>query len=164
MARTTPARSNDSAALVPQLAPRHWIGVVSREHVLRGVAGGFIQLNHGKKAPLQRFHRGDRIAMYSPRTSYPDGAPLQAFTALGTVRSGEVYQVEMSDDFKPYRVDVRFADAREAPIAPLIQSLSFIRSKQHWGAAFRFGYLKVPADDFERIASAMGVESMGDHS
>jgi hypothetical protein len=35
-------------------SPRHWIGVVSRQHVLRGVAGGFAQLGHGTAAPLRR--------------------------------------------------------------------------------------------------------------
>jgi hypothetical protein len=135
-----------------------WIGVVSREHVQRGVAGGFIQLNHGKKAPVQQLRAGDRIAMYSPRTAYPDGAPLQCFTAIGVVTSGELYQVEMAPDFHPWRVDVEFAACREAPIQPLIERLSFIRSKTHWGAAFRFGHLKVPADDFARIASAMRVD------
>ena len=138
-------------------AAQFWIGVVSREHVLRGVAGGFIQLNHGKKAPLQRLRAGDGIAMYSPRTTYPDGEPLQCFTAIGTVVTGEVYQVDMSEDFKPYRVDVRFHQAAEAPIRPLVESLSFIKSKTHWGAAFRFGYVKVPPSDFASLAEAMGV-------
>ena len=142
-----------------QSAPRQgWVGVVSREHVLRGVAGSFIQLNHGKKAPLQKLHAGDRVVIYSPRTAYPDGAPLQCFTAIGVVRTGEVYQVEMTPDFHPYRVDVDFAACREAPIKPLIERLSFIKSKTHWGAAFRFGYLKVPAEDFALIASTMKVE------
>ena len=31
---------------------RYWIGVACREHVGRGVAGGFAQLCHGKAAPL----------------------------------------------------------------------------------------------------------------
>lgn len=151
--------SRRHSGLLHQQAPRQgWVGVVSREHVLRGVAGSFIQLNHGKKAPLQKLHAGDRVVIYSPRTAYPDGAPLQCFTAIGVVRSGEVYQVEMAPDFKPYRVDVDFADCREAPIQPLIERLSFIKSKTHWGAAFRFGYLKVPAEDFALIASAMKVE------
>jgi len=144
---------------MPSTSRQFWIGVVSRDHVLRGVEGGFIQLNHGKKAPLQRLHAGDGLAMYSPRTSYPDGEPLQRFTAIGAVTTGEVYQVEMSRDFKPYRVDVRFLKAEEAPIKPLVEHLSFIRSKTHWGAAFRFGYIKVPAEDFALIAMAMGVES-----
>lgn len=133
----------------------HWIGVVSRSHVRLGVDGDFIQLNHGKKAPLQKLRAGDRLVMYSPRTSYPDGEPLQAFTAIGTIVSGEIYQVEMSTDFKPYRVDVRFAKCTEAPARPLIDSLSFIKSKTHWGATFRFGQLKIPAADFALIAQAM---------
>ena len=141
-------------------APRQfWIGVVAREHVRLGVKGGFIQLGHGKKAPLQRLRAGDALVMYSPRTAYPDGEPLQAFTAIGVVSTGEVYQVQMTKDFKPYRVDVKFIKAKEAPIKPLIDALSFIKSKTHWGATFRFGHLKIPAEDFKLIAKAMGVES-----
>ena len=134
----------------------YWIGVVSKAHVQIGVRGGFIQLNHGKKAAVQRLKAGDMLAMYSPRTDYPDGAALQAFTAIGTVVSGEVYQVEMTPEFKPFRVDVRFHDCHDAPIKPLIEDLSFIKDKVHWGAAFRFGYLRVPEADFSRIARAMG--------
>ena len=136
---------------------RSWLGVVSREHVLRGVEGGFIQLNHGKKAPLQRMQANDFIVMYSPRVSYPDGAALQHLTAIGVIVTGELYQVGMSEDFSPYRVDVVFLEAREVPIKPLIDKLSFIRNKTHWGAAFRFGYVRVPQPDFELIAEAMGV-------
>jgi hypothetical protein len=144
---------------MPTAARQFWVGVVSREHVHLGVKGGFIQLNHGKKAPVQRLRTGDGVVMYSPRTAYPDGEPLQSFTAIGVVSTGQVYQVTMTEDFKPYRVDVRFLKAKEAPIKPLVEALSFIKSKTHWGAAFRFGYIKVPADDFKLIARAMGVDS-----
>ena len=143
--------------------PNYWIGVVSRSHVELGVKGGFIQLNHGRKAPLQKLRAGDGIAMYSPRTSYPDGGPLQSFTALGTITSGEIYQVEMSEDFKPYRVDVRFATCTEAPIQPLIDRLSFIKNKTHWGVVFQYGQVKIPASDFAIIAEAMGVASHDAH-
>ena len=30
---------------------RYWLGVVSKEHVLRGVQGSFAQVCHGKKGP-----------------------------------------------------------------------------------------------------------------
>jgi hypothetical protein len=122
------------------------------------VKGGFIQLNHGKKQPLQKLHAGDYVVIYSPRTSYPDGEVLQSFTALGTVISGEIYQVEMSPDFKPYRVDIRFLDCKEAPIKPLINQLSFIKNKEHWGAPFRFGQIKISHTDFALISHAMGCE------
>jgi hypothetical protein len=138
----------------------YWIGVVSRAHVDIGVEGGFIQLNHGKKAPLQKFCVGDALVMYSPRSSYPDGEPLQSFTAIGTIVSDEVYQVEITPDFKPYRIEVQFSRCNEAPIKPLIERLSFIKSKTHWGAVFRFGQLKIPAKDFALIANAMGCSSL----
>ena len=134
----------------------YWIGVVSRSHVQLGVKGGFMQLSHGKRAPLEKLRAGDGLVMYSPRTSYPDGEVLQSFTAIGVVTSGEIYQVEMTPDFKPYRLDVTFLESREAPIKPLVDGLSFIRNKTHWGAAFRFGQLKIPAEDFDLIAQAMG--------
>jgi predicted RNA-binding protein len=123
-----------------------------------GVQGGFVQLNHGKKAPLQRLHAGDYLVMYSPRTSYPDGDVLQSFTAIGIVVSREIYQFEMSSDFKPYRVDIRFLECNETSIRPLIDQLTFIRNKEHWGAAFRFGMLGIPETDFALISRAMGCE------
>ncbi|MEY4284267.1 MAG: hypothetical protein RL111_942 [Pseudomonadota bacterium] len=140
-----------------------WIGVVSREHVMRGVKGGFAQMNHGKQAPLKRMKAGDGLIYYSPREAYPDGAPLQAFTAIGVIRTGEVYPYDMSDDgvpgFVPWRIDVDFWPAQAAPIQNLLADLDFITDKRHWGAVFRFGQLKIGREDFARIAKAMGCES-----
>ena len=137
-------------------ARNFWIGVVSKNHVAIGVAGGFTQLNHGKAGPLERMRAGDGFAFYSPRTAYPDGPPLQAFTAIGRIRQGDIFQADQGEGFRPYRRAVDYLPARDTPIKPLIEELSFIRSKQHWGAAFRFGVVRVPEADFARIAAAMG--------
>jgi hypothetical protein len=139
----------------------HWIGVVSHSHVLRGVAGGFAQMNHGKQTPLQRMKAGDGLIYYSPREAHPDGAPLQAFTALGFIRTGEVYEYDMTADgvpgFMPWRIEVDYLeDLQIAPIKPLLTELKFIVDKKYWGAAFRFGQLRIEKPDFERIAQAMG--------
>ncbi|MGV0959096.1 MAG: EVE domain-containing protein [Limnohabitans sp.] len=140
----------------------YWIGVVSRSHVLRGVAGGFAQMNHGKQAPLQRMKAGDGLIYYSPREAYPDGAPLQAFTALGFIRTGEVYPHDMTPDgvpgFVPWRMDVDYQVVQSAPIKPLMAQLDFITDKTHWGAAFRFGQVKISEADFWRVAVAMRFE------
>jgi hypothetical protein len=134
----------------------YWIGVVSQNHVDIAIAGNFAQLNHGKAGASQRMQHGDGFVIYSPRASYPDGAPLQAFTAIGRVRSGTVYQVDAGGGFRPFRLDVDYLPAASAPVKPLIDQLSFIRSKTHWGAAFRFGVVRIPAPDFAQIAAAMG--------
>ena len=43
---------------------KFWVGVVSKEHVQRGVKGGFCQVCHGKKGPLNRMKKGDYLLYY----------------------------------------------------------------------------------------------------
>lgn len=148
------------AHYMEETSKNYWIGVISRAHAQLGVKGGFIQLNHGKKAPLQRLHVGDYIIIYSPRDAYPDGNVLQHFTAIGRIMAGDIYQVEMKPDFKPYRLDVGFMKCHETPIKPLIDSLSFIKNKIRWSAAFRFGHIKIPEQDFKIIADAMDAKDV----
>jgi len=81
---------------------------------------------------------------------------VQAFTAMAVVSGAALVQADMGGGFLPFRRAVRFLDTHAAPVRPLVDTLSFIRSKTHWGAAFRFGFLRVPEDDFARIAAAMG--------
>ncbi|WP_446663829.1 EVE domain-containing protein [Flexivirga sp. B27] len=66
-------------------AARTWVLVASLEHARRGVSDGFIMANHGKRAPLARMATGDRIFVYSPKTTYPQRDPLRAITIVGTV-------------------------------------------------------------------------------
>lgn len=133
---------------------RYWIGVASQQHVQRGVEGGFAQLCHGQARPLQRMAEGDWIVYYSPREGLPGSTPCQAFTAIGEV-GGLFDSVELTTDFLPYRRQVRFLPAQDVPIRPLLPLLSFITDKQRWGHAFRLGYVEIPQDDFELIATAM---------
>ena len=107
----------------------YWIGVVSKDHVDIGVAGCYTQVNHGKAAPLERMRAGDGFAFYSPRMSYPDGEPLQAFTAIGRIRNGTVYQAAGSDSAGPFRLDVDYFPAQPAPVRPLIEELTFSKSR-----------------------------------
>lgn len=134
---------------------RYWINTVSRDHVRVGMAGGFTQANHGRPATLRRLARGDLIAFYSPRTTYPDGDRLQEFTAIARVTDNEPHEAEMAPDFHPWRRLVEPISASEVPIAPLIPELRFIRDKRSWGFIFRRGMFEIPEDDFNRIARAM---------
>ncbi|WP_019972710.1 EVE domain-containing protein [Mycobacterium sp. 141] len=133
----------------------YWINTVSRDHVARGVAGGFTQANHGKPHMLRKMARGDWIIFYSPRTTFPDGPPLQAFTALGQVSDDVPYQAEVAPDFRPWRRSMDFQACEEAPIRPLIEDLDFVEDKKRWGYRFRFGVFEIDQHDFEVIRSAM---------
>jgi EVE domain len=133
----------------------YWINTVSREHVQRGVAGGFTQANHGKPSMLRKMQRGDWIIFYSPKTDYPEGAPLQAFTAIGQVSDDEAYQADMSSDVQPWRRNVEFLPCTETPIRPLLDELDFVEDKKRWGYRFRFGVFQIAEHDFNVIRSAM---------
>jgi hypothetical protein len=137
----------------------HWIAVASAEHVRRGWREGFMQVSHGKMAPLRRIKPGDGIVYYSPATVLGEKDALQAFTAIGIVREGDAYQGDMGDGFKPFRRDVDWADARETPIKPLLDRLEFTAGKPNWGYQLRFGLFEIGDHDFRVITEAMGARA-----
>jgi len=142
----------------PSGARRFWVGVASKDHAMRGVARGFAQLNHGKAGPLDRLKPGDGIAYYSPRTEMGGGAPVQGFTAIGTVKAGEPYKFDMGGGFVPTRRDVAFATAHDAPIQPLLERLSFTKGRKSWGMVLRREAFEITPEDFAIIADAMGAD------
>jgi hypothetical protein len=137
-----------------------WIAVACAEHVRRGRAGGFMQVCHGKAAPLRRIRPDDRIVYYSPTVSLGGKDPLQAFTAIGVVKPGEPYRFDMGNGFQPYRRDVTWTEAEEMPIRPLLGDLELTAGKSGWGYQFRFGLLSIGRHDFHLIASAMRCDSI----
>jgi EVE domain len=135
-----------------------WLGVVSRAHVRRGVAGGFAQLCHGKAQPLRRMRPGDWLVYYSP-TIEMGGTALRAFTAIGRVEGADVYPYDMGGGFVPYRRDVRYADAEEVALDMIKPQLEFC-ARPNWGMALRRGHLPLEAADFATIAAAMGLRAV----
>jgi hypothetical protein len=139
---------------------RYWLGVVQRAHVMRGVALGIAQTNHGARGGVQRMRPGDGLVYYSPRTSYPDGEPLRQFTAIGRVSEGEAWQAH-EGDFRPWRRRVVYAEmAHPVPIAGLLELLELTRGNRNWGYIMRRGQVEVTERDFGIIATEMGATSL----
>jgi hypothetical protein len=137
------------------MSTNSWIAVASAEHVRIGRAQGFMQVCHGKAAPLRRLAPGDRVAYYSPTESFEGKDRLQAFTAIGIVAPSSPYQAEMRGGVCAFRRDVRWSEAIETPIRPLLGSLSFARDNRSWGYQLRFGLFQIEDEDMRIIASAM---------
>ena len=112
----------------------------------QGVAGGA-----GSRPPT-------RSPVVSPRTALSAGEPVQAFTTIGRIKPGNLYQADTGGGFHPVRRDVAWRQCRAAPIHPLLDRLSFTKGKAGWGYAFRRGSFAVDAEDFAVIAEAMGVD------
>jgi hypothetical protein len=119
-----------------------------------------MQVSHGRAAPLRRIQPGDRVAYYSPTDLIRGKGKLQAFTAIGVVKEGAPYQVEMGGDFCPFRRDVAWQTAEETSIQVLLEQLDFTTGKRNWGHQLRFGLLQISDGDMLRIARAMGASFM----
>ncbi len=134
---------------------KYWIIVASKDHLQHGLAGGFIQANHGKAAPLKRMHTGDWVIFYSPKLEFEKSDKLQCFTAICKIVDEDIYQHDMGGGFIPFRRNVQFLPAKDVSVLSLINELTFITDKTHWGAPFRFGTLQIPEQDFLLIANMM---------
>ena len=139
---------------------KYWLGVVQREHVLRGVALGFAQTNHGVKAGIQRMKPGDGLVYYSPKTAYPQGDQLREFTAIGIISDAEPWQAEEGGR-QPWRRRVDYDTAAKATsITPLLDVLELTRGNKNWGLIMRRGQVEISEHDFGVIAGQMGSTSL----
>lgn len=134
---------------------KYWIIVASKEHVKTGVQGGFAQACHGKSTPLKKMKQGDYVIYYSGKEYLNKKDKCQEFTAIGQVKSNDIYQFEMTPEFCPFRMDIDFLKSNDISILPLIDELEFILNKQKWGYPFRWGTLQINKQDFNLISNLM---------
>ncbi len=120
---------------------RHWVIVASRDHARRGLSGGFVMTNHGKRAPLARMSPGDGVLIYSPTTTFPRGEPLRAVTIVGEVTGEE-----------PEPSDVIAGGFRRAASLTEIEPLPLDEIRAYLPVSrIRFGFFELEAADAEAI-------------
>jgi hypothetical protein len=133
----------------------YWLGVVSRDHVRRGVELGIAQANHGKRTAAERMRPGDGLIYYSPRTGMRAGAPVRAFTALGVIDDVPVWQADdPTGCFRPWRRSVTYRQIEEVGIDSLRDVLD-LTATPNWGMVLRRGLIPLTAHDFALIEAAM---------
>ena len=150
------ARRGRDARFAPQPASDLWIPAADPAAPRR--ACGFMQVCHGKLAPLRRVQPGDRVAYYAPTLTLGGKDRCQCFVSIGIVLPGEPYAFDMGGGFVPYRRDVAYASAQEALIVPLLDAFEFVENRQRWGYKLRFGLFDVSDHDMRLIAQAMGAD------
>ena len=131
-----------------------WLGVVSAEHVRRGVALGIAQIGHGTRSGLARMTAGDTLVYYSAQERLGGPRDVRAFTAIGTVADDVIWQAD-EGSFRPYRRRVDYlASARTVRIDELRNRLE-LTSPPGWGAQLRRGLVRITDADAKIIRAAM---------
>lgn len=131
-----------------------WLGVVCADHVTRGVQLGIAQTNHGRRTGIARMRPGDWFVYYSPHQSLRRHSPLQAFTAIGRVEEGDIWQAD-EGTFKPWRRRVAYLPGTgSVPLADLRAVLDLTASPT-WGHQLRRGLVPLTAHDVSQVHHAM---------
>jgi len=138
------------------MAAACYLGIAERIHAHMCRDRGVVVLGLDGPSGVRKLTPGDGVVYYSPRTE-PDGAVLRSFTALGTVTGDSEYEMEFGSGVRLWvrACDWR-ADTREVSIYDLLEELSWIRKPKNWGFYMRGSHRSIPAEDFHRIAHAMG--------
>jgi EVE domain len=131
-----------------------WLGVVSADHVARGVGMGIAQTNHGRRSGLARMKAGDWLVYYSPNQRLREPSPVRAFTAIGRIADETMWQAD-EGDFTPWRRRVDYlTDVRRAPVDELRDVLE-LTAAPSWGYQLRRGLLPLSDPDLRAIHRAM---------
>jgi hypothetical protein len=97
--------------------------------------------NHGKRAPLARMSAGDRLLVYSPKTTFPGGDPFRAIAIVGTVTGPEPEPSAVIPG--GYRLR---AELREIEPIPLARVREYLPTSQ-----LRFGCFELAQDGADAI-------------
>lgn len=138
---------------------KHWIGVVSLNHIEIGRKDGFIQLCHGKCAPLKKMNVNDLIFIYSPTVELGSKKKYQCFSAIGKMLDNDVKPFMMTEEFMPFRRNVEFlANHKQLSIHDIKDELDFITDKVRYGAKFRFGHFEISKKNALTLWHAMQLD------
>jgi predicted RNA-binding protein len=115
---------------------------------------GFVE-SKGKR--LKSFQSGDLITFYVSRASLSSNTKISKFIGLARIE-GRSYQSTApiwKHGIFPQRIGIELLAQKSCDVKSLIEDLTFIKNKEHWGAAFLSGIIKVPPGDFEAIQKSM---------
>jgi hypothetical protein len=129
---------------------KHWLAIISLEHARIAASSGFLQVCHGKAAPLRRTSAGDEFFIYSPKTGMGSGDSIMAITYRGIFDDDHVYQVEQAPGFKPFRKDVTF-DRNFQPVSIRAIVGMELTANANWGLIVRRGFVELSAADATHI-------------
>ncbi|KAI9005027.1 hypothetical protein DFJ74DRAFT_712910 [Hyaloraphidium curvatum] len=135
--------------------PRYYLLTASHDHILAGIAGGFIQQRNPGR--IEKLRAGDRVVLYAAKKEYGGAKALDKAAVLGGPacaghgKGGHFF-----------RKKVAFAEGwKEADIKGLVPRLGFVKNKQRWGFAFMSGWREIPEEDFRTIMATQGNRADG---
>ena len=133
---------------------KNWIAVASAEHVRLGRSNGFMQVSHGKSAPLRRIERPSRILFADRRV------PRQRQAAIlhgnRCRERGRSISSRHGRRILPVPSGCHLANGRGDTDSDASRAAGVHERQQELGYQLRSGLAEISELDMLRIARAMG--------
>jgi predicted RNA-binding protein len=136
----------------------HWILVASHARVEADSERDLHRFEDENRARL--LQAGDYLVFYSPVEEYQRHEPCRKFTAVARVVDQKPETIVTDEGSVWFERKLQFQPGKAVEILPLLDRLSFIRDRRHWGYPFKAHLFEIPERDFQVIASAMGIEGI----
>jgi hypothetical protein len=138
---------------------KFWLIVASKDHIEKGVSGGFAQACHGKMKPISKPQKGDGVLFYATREKYNENTNrIKRITAVGFFEDEKVDVHEIEDKLF-YKRKVNFEiPIREINLKDYLKDIGFIENKEKWGMYLRSSMREIPKKDFDFLHSKMKLE------
>jgi hypothetical protein len=136
----------------------YWISVACLNHINRGIEKGLFGVGHGKIEPLQRMQPGDKIVFYAPKIDFMKNDKeniYQKFKGYGTIDDKPIFTEDIGSRCMARRNITFEGTKKEVSVHELLDLLSFIKDKKHWGFPFMRGYIKITEEDWGVITAGL---------
>ena len=135
----------------------YWIICITKDNLdicFRQKVIGFVE---SKRKRLKSFQSGDLITFYVSRISLASNTKIGKFVGLAKIEGKSYQSTEpiWKHGLFPQRIAIELLGQKSCSVKSLIEDLTFIKNKAHWGAAFLAGIIRVSPGDFEIIQKSM---------
>ena len=135
----------------------YWVICITEDNLQIALQEQILGFKQSKCTRVRSFSPGDAVTFYVSRVALTSYRPVQKFVGQAEVKNKPYKSTEIiwKGDLFPIRIELKSISNASCEIKPLIDKLSFIKNKKHWGGVFMGGILRIPASDFDLIQETM---------
>ncbi|MCL0091298.1 EVE domain-containing protein [Dehalococcoidales bacterium] len=142
----------------------NWIVVISEDNLARALEHQLIGVPMSAGRTLSKMKKGDRVVFYISKKRQGQGGPGASVSEFGpiaeiadeapTFDEQPIWYSKSGEKF-PWRRKIKVLSTKRAKAKGLVNSLSFIKQAENWGAYFLNTLREIPDSDYNLILKAV---------
>lgn len=145
----------------------NWIVVISEDNLAKALEHQLIGVPISSGRALSKMEKGDRVVFYIGKKRQGQGGPRASISEFGPIaeivdtapilNEQPIWHSKLGEKF-PWRRKIKILSTKRVKAKELVNSLSFIKKTENWGAYFLNTLREIPDADYDLILKATGVK------